>query len=47
MKKLFPGVIGNACTCLVIIADKSMHNPTNFYLFSLAVSDIIILLLGQ
>ncbi|KAF8360691.1 nmur-2 [Pristionchus pacificus] len=43
---LLLGVIGNACTCLVIIADKSMHNPTNFYLFSLAVSDIIILLLG-
>ncbi|CAI5441146.1 unnamed protein product [Caenorhabditis angaria] len=40
------GLFGNICTCIVIVANKSMHNPTNFYLFSLAVSDIIILVLG-
>ncbi|CCD67735.1 Neuromedin U receptor homolog nmur-2 [Caenorhabditis elegans] len=40
------GLFGNICTCIVIAANKSMHNPTNYYLFSLAVSDIIALILG-
>ncbi|KAF1767837.1 hypothetical protein GCK72_007796 [Caenorhabditis remanei] len=40
------GLFGNVCTCIVIVANKSMHNPTNYYLFSLAISDIIALILG-
>ncbi|CAO4368057.1 unnamed protein product [Caenorhabditis nigoni] len=40
------GLFGNICTCIVIAANKSMHNPTNYYLFSLAISDIIALILG-
>lgn len=26
------GVLGNLCTCLVILKNKSMQNPTNYYL---------------
>lgn len=40
------GVVGNLCTCLVIIRNKRMHTATNYYLFSLAVSDLLTLLLG-
>ncbi|KAL6736861.1 hypothetical protein Aduo_007164 [Ancylostoma duodenale] len=40
------GVVGNICTCLVIICNKSMHTHTNFYVFSLAVSDLLSLFLG-
>jgi len=41
------GIAGNVCTCIVIVRNKRMHTATNYYLFSLAVSDILILLLGQ
>ncbi|CAD6198621.1 unnamed protein product [Caenorhabditis auriculariae] len=40
------GIVGNISTCIVIIANKAMHNPTNYYLFSLAISDILVLILG-
>ncbi|XP_059080613.1 neuromedin-U receptor 1-like isoform X3 [Tigriopus californicus] len=40
------GVIGNVAVCLVIIKNKSMHTATNYYLFSLAISDLMILVLG-
>ncbi|KIH62834.1 7 transmembrane receptor [Ancylostoma duodenale] len=40
------GIVGNICTCLVIIRNKSMHTHTNFYVFSLAVSDLLVLFLG-
>ncbi|PAV69386.1 hypothetical protein WR25_14923 isoform A [Diploscapter pachys] len=40
------GLVGNICTCVVILSNKAMHNPTNFYLFSLAISDILVLVLG-
>jgi hypothetical protein len=43
----FTGVVGNVCTCLVIIKNKRMHTATNYYLFSLAVSDLLTLILGQ
>jgi len=38
------GVVGNLCTCLVIVRNKRMHTATNYYLFSLAVSDLLTLL---
>ncbi len=41
------GVTGNVAVCLVIIKNRSMHTATNYYLFSLAVSDLVILLLGK
>lgn len=41
------GVIGNIITCTVIIKNSSMHTATNYYLFSLAISDLILLILGE
>ncbi|EAA44803.4 AGAP003244-PB [Anopheles gambiae str. PEST] len=43
---LVTGVIGNLIVCLVIVRHPSMRTATNYYLFSLAVSDLIFLLLG-
>ncbi|XP_047402473.1 neuromedin-U receptor 1 [Sciurus carolinensis] len=40
------GTVGNGLTCLVILRHKAMRTPTNFYLFSLAVSDLLTLLAG-
>nr|XP_020011839.1 neuromedin-U receptor 1 [Castor canadensis] len=40
------GMVGNGLTCLVILRHKPMRTPTNFYLFSLAVSDLLVLLVG-
>ncbi|KAK2116620.1 Neuromedin-U receptor 2 [Saguinus oedipus] len=41
------GVIGNVLVCLVILQHQAMKTPTNYYLFSLAVSDLLVLLLGM
>ncbi|KAG7217522.1 hypothetical protein INR49_021449 [Caranx melampygus] len=41
------GVAGNVLTCTVIARNKVMWTPTNYYLFSLAVSDLLVLLLGM
>ncbi|CAG4966760.1 unnamed protein product [Colias eurytheme] len=38
----FVSIIGNVLTCYVIYSVKSMHTATNFYLFDLAVSDLIV-----
>jgi neuromedin U receptor 1 len=40
------GCIGNISTCIVIARNKSMYSATNYYLFSLAVSDFILLCSG-
>ncbi|XP_076760173.1 neuropeptides capa receptor [Xylocopa sonorina] len=40
------GIFGNIITCTVIIRNSSMQTATNYYLFSLAISDIILLVLG-
>ena len=40
------GLFGNLCTCIVIIRNKYMHTTVNFYLFSLAVSDLLLLIVG-
>lgn len=41
------GVLGNVITCTVIYRNKSMHTATNYYLFNLAISDLILLLSGK
>lgn len=40
------GVVGNVSTCIVIARNKSMHTATNYYLFSLAISDMLLLISG-
>lgn len=41
------GAVGNALTCIVILRHRFMRTPTNYYLFSLAISDLLVLLLGM
>lgn len=45
---LVTGCIGNLCTAIVIARPKNkyMHTATNYYLFSLAMSDFLFLILG-
>ncbi|CAK9804658.1 Neuropeptides capa receptor [Anthophora quadrimaculata] len=40
------GIFGNVATCIVIVKNPSMQTATNYYLFSLAISDLILLVLG-
>jgi len=40
------GVVGNVITCIVIVNNKYMHTATNYYLFSLAISDLLLLITG-
>jgi len=44
---LITGVVGNLATCVVITWNSHMHTATNYYLFSLAISDTITLVLGK
>lgn len=41
------GILGNVITCTVISRNKSMHTATNYYLFNLAISDLMLLLSGE
>lgn len=41
------GILGNVVTCVVITRNKNMHTATNYYLFSLAVSDLLLLISGK
>lgn len=41
------GTVGNVCTCIVIARNRHMHTATNYYLFSLSVSDLATLFLGM
>ncbi|KPJ11066.1 Neuropeptides capa receptor [Papilio machaon] len=41
------GVVGNAAVCVVIVRHPAMHTDTNYYLFSLALSDLLLLLFGN
>ncbi|RWS15073.1 neuropeptides capa receptor-like protein [Dinothrombium tinctorium] len=43
---LVTGVVGNISTCIVIARNKHMKTATNYYLFSLAISDLMLLILG-
>lgn len=42
----FVGLIGNISTCITIARNKSLHTSTNYYLFSLSISDLLLLLSG-
>ena len=44
---LVTGIIGNVCTCIVIYKNQYMRTATNYYLFSLAISDVLTLILGK
>lgn len=41
------GLIGNVCTCVVIARNSCMQTTTNYYLFSLAMSDLLLLSFGK
>lgn len=43
---LLSGFLGNVATCIVIVRNKYMHSTVNMYLLSLALSDLLLLLLG-
>lgn len=43
---LLAGIAGNLIVCIVIVRNSSMHTATNYYLFNLAVSDMVYLLFG-
>lgn len=43
---LLTGLLGNVSTCIVIAKNNYMHTATNYYLFSLAISDLLLLLSG-
>lgn len=36
------GVVGNLLVCLAIGTERRLHNRTNWFLFSLAVADMIV-----
>lgn len=40
------GTVGNVSTCIVIARNKFMQTATNFYLFNLAIADLLVLLMG-
>ncbi|XP_052744656.1 neuropeptides capa receptor-like isoform X2 [Bicyclus anynana] len=40
------GVVGNVAVCVVIVRHPAMRTDTNYYLFSLALSDLLLLLFG-
>lgn len=41
------GIFGNVVTCIVIKRNPVMQNATNYYLFNLAISDLLLLVLGE
>ena len=43
----FCGVVGNILVCVVIARSKCLHSAMNYYLISLALADLILLILGK
>ena len=41
------GVVGNLLVCVVIARSKCLHSAMNYYLISLALADLILLILGK
>jgi hypothetical protein len=44
---LIVGVVGNLYTCMVIISNEYMRNPTNIYIIYLAIADIASLVISK
>lgn len=40
------GIVGNVSTCIVVARNRYMQTATNYYLFNLAVADLLMLVLG-
>lgn len=36
------GLIGNVLVCIAIWTDRRLHNVTNYFLFSLALADLLV-----
>ena len=41
------GMVGNCATCIVIAKNQYMQSATNYYLFNLAVADMLTLAFGE
>ncbi|GAB6029654.1 hypothetical protein CHUAL_005388 [Chamberlinius hualienensis] len=41
------GIVGNTSTCMVIVKNQYMQSATNFYLFNLAVADMLTLIIAM
>ena len=41
------GMVGNCATCIVIAKNQYMQSATNYYLFNLAVADMLTLAFGK
>ena len=41
------GLVGNLLVCVVIVRSKCLHSAMNYYLVSLAIADLTIILLGR
>ena len=41
------GLVGNLLVCIVIARSKCLHSAMNYYLLSLALADLTIILLGE
>lgn len=41
------GIFGNVITCIVITRNSIMQTATNYYLLNLAISDLLLLILGK
>lgn len=36
------GAVGNVLVCLAVVLDRRLHNMTNYFLFSLAIADLLV-----
>lgn len=36
------GAVGNILVCLAVVLDRRLHNVTNYFLFSLAIADLLV-----
>lgn len=41
------GIIGNIMTCLVVLKNQPLRKTINYYLFSLAIANLLLLILGK